>query len=63
MGRDDIQDGGQPGWCQRTMLKNSFYFSPVFIRPSRSPMRESVSYVGRENSGALEIHAKNTKST
>lgn len=32
MGRDDIQDGGQPGWCQRTMLKNSFYFFTCFYQ-------------------------------
>ena len=30
MGRDDMQGGDQPGWCQRTMIKNKFYFFTCF---------------------------------
>lgn len=30
MGRDDMQGGDQPGWSQRTMIKNKFYFFTCF---------------------------------
>ena len=32
MGRADMQGGDQPGWCQRTMIKNKFYFFTCFLQ-------------------------------
>lgn len=36
MGRDDMQGGGLPGWCQRTMPKNNFYFFTCFYLAFKS---------------------------
>ena len=32
MGRADMQGGDQPGWCQRTMINNKFYFFTCFLQ-------------------------------